>query len=87
LRERGAIVTGIDKSAGMLGVARRRLGEDADLLVAELGRPLHFPDDTFDDVTASLVLHTWRTGGRPSPSCGACSSPADGSSCQLTIPL
>ena len=24
---------------------------------AELGRPLPFPDDTFDDVTASLVLH------------------------------
>jgi SAM-dependent methyltransferase len=57
LRDRGAIVTGIDKSAGMLEVARRRLGEDAELRVAELGRPLPFPDDTFDDVTASLVLH------------------------------
>src|SRR5215469_8892506 len=57
LRDRGAIVTGIDKSAGMLELARRRLGADADLQVAELGRPLPFPDDTFDDVTASLVLH------------------------------
>jgi SAM-dependent methyltransferase len=57
LRDRGAIVTGIDKSAGMLQVARRRLGDDAELRVAELGRPLPFPDDTFDDVTASLVLH------------------------------
>ena len=57
LRDRGAIVTGIDKSAGMLELARRRLGDDADLLVAELGSPLPFPDDTFDDVTASLVLH------------------------------
>jgi SAM-dependent methyltransferase len=57
LRDRGAIVTGIDKSAGMLEVARRRLGDDADLRVAELGRPLPFPDCTFDDVTASLVLH------------------------------
>src|SRR5580693_10338371 len=57
LRERGAIVTGIDKSAGMVGLARRRLGGDADLQVAELGRPLPFPDDTFDDVVASLVLH------------------------------
>jgi len=54
LRDRGAIVTGIDKSAGMVGLARRRLGDDADLQVAELGRPLPFPDDTFDDVTASL---------------------------------
>ena len=50
-------MTGIDKSAGMLELARRRLGDDADLLVAELGSPLPFPDDTFDDVTASLVLH------------------------------
>jgi SAM-dependent methyltransferase len=57
LRDRGAIVTGIDKSAGMLELARRRLGDDADLQVAELGSPLPFPDDMFDDVTASLVLH------------------------------
>ena len=57
LRDRGAIVTGIDKSAGMLEQARRRLGDDADLQVAELGSPLPFPDHRFDDVTASLVLH------------------------------
>ena len=25
--------------------------------MAELGSPLPFPDDTFDDITASLVLH------------------------------
>jgi SAM-dependent methyltransferase len=57
LRDRGAILTGIDKSAGMLALARRRLGADADLQMAELGSPLPFPDGTFDDVTASLVLH------------------------------
>jgi SAM-dependent methyltransferase len=57
LRDRGALVTGIDKSAGMLALARRRLGDDANLQVAELGRPLPFPDGAFDDVTASLVLH------------------------------
>ena len=57
LRDRGAIVVGIDKSAGMLKLARRRLGDDADLQVTELGSPLPFPDGTFDDVTASLVLH------------------------------
>jgi SAM-dependent methyltransferase len=57
LRDRGAIVTGFDKSAGMLEQARRRLGADADLQVAELGRPLSFSDGTFDDVIASLVLH------------------------------
>ena len=57
LRDRGAIVTGFDKSAGMVELARRRLGDEADLLVAELGSPLPFADDTFDGVTASLVLH------------------------------
>jgi SAM-dependent methyltransferase len=57
LRDRGAIVTGFDKSAGMLELARRRLGGDADLHLADLGRPLPFPDGAFDDVVASLVLH------------------------------
>jgi SAM-dependent methyltransferase len=57
LRDRRAIVTGIDKSPGMLRLARRLLGDNADLQVAELGSPLPFPDDTFDDITASLVLH------------------------------
>jgi len=57
LRDRGAIVTGVDSSAGMLELARRRLGDDANLHLADLGRPLPFPDAAFDDVVASLVLH------------------------------
>ena len=57
LRDRGAVVTGFDKSAGMLELARRRLGAGADLRVADLGGPLPFPDGRFDDVVASLVLH------------------------------
>ena len=57
LRDRGAIVTGFDSSTGMLDQARRRLGDGADLRVADLGRPLPFPDGAFDDVIASLVLH------------------------------
>ena len=57
LRDRGAIVTGFDKSAGMIELARRRLGDVADLQVADLSSPLPFPDNTFDDVAASLVLH------------------------------
>ena len=43
LRDRGAIVTGFDRSAGMVELARRRLGDDADLQVLELGGPLPFP--------------------------------------------
>jgi SAM-dependent methyltransferase len=57
LRERGAVVSGIDQSAAMLELARQRLGDDADLRVADLADPLPFPDAEFDDVTASLVLH------------------------------
>jgi SAM-dependent methyltransferase len=44
LRDWGAIVTGFDKSAAMVEVARRRLGVGADLQVADLGSPLPFPD-------------------------------------------
>ena len=50
-------MTGFDSSAGMLKLARRRLGDDAELVAADLGRPLPFPDDALDDVVASLVLH------------------------------
>lgn len=57
LRDRGAVVSGLDASAGMLAVARRRLGDDADLHVVDLRDPLPFADAAFDDVVASLVLH------------------------------
>jgi SAM-dependent methyltransferase len=63
LRDRGAILAGFDSSAGMIEQARRRLGDEADLRVTELGSPLPFPDSAFDDVIAVLVLHyleDWR---------------------------
>lgn len=63
LRDRGAIVTGFDESAAMVELARRRPGDDADFQVAELGGPLPFPDEAFDDVTASLVLHYLKDWG------------------------
>ena len=56
-REGAPIVTGFDASPAMVELARQRLGEDADLQVADLGRPLPFADAAFDDVVASLVLH------------------------------
>jgi SAM-dependent methyltransferase len=65
LRDRGAIVTGFDSSTAMLELARRRLGDDADLQVADLGRPLPFDADAFDDVVASLVLHYLEDWGPP----------------------
>ena len=57
LRDAGADVTGFDVSTAMVDLARRRLGPDADLHVADLAGPLPFADDEFDDVVASLVLH------------------------------
>lgn len=57
LSDGGAVVTGLDSSAAMIDLARQRLGDDADLHVADLGAPLPFADAEFDDVVASLVLH------------------------------
>ena len=57
LQANGAIVTGLDSSSAMVELARQRLGEDADLHVADLSQPLPFADGAFDDVAASLVLH------------------------------
>lgn len=57
LRDRGAVVTGIDSSAKMLELARQRLGAGASLRQADLRDPLPFTDGAFDDVVASLVLH------------------------------
>ncbi|PXX54064.1 methyltransferase family protein [Nocardia tenerifensis] len=60
LRDRGATVTGFDASVTMVELAKRRLGADADLRVADLTAPLPFADGAFDDVIASLVLHYFR---------------------------
>lgn len=57
LSDRGATMTGFDSSEAMIGLARQRLGEETELLVADLGQPLPFTEDTFDDVVASLVFH------------------------------
>jgi SAM-dependent methyltransferase len=50
-------MTGFDRSTAMIDLARRRLGEDVDLTVADLAKPLPYADAAFDDVVASLVLH------------------------------
>lgn len=60
LRGRGAVMTGLDGSPAMIELARHRLGDDVPLHVADLALPLPFATDTFDDVTASLVLHYLR---------------------------
>lgn len=65
LREKGATVVGFDASTAMIQLARERLGPGADLRVADLGQPLPYQDDTFDDVVASLVLHYLRDWTAP----------------------
>ena len=57
LRDRGAVVTGIDVSDGMLALAKQRLGGDADLHLVDLRDRLPFGEGVFDVVVSSLVLH------------------------------
>lgn len=57
LRAKGAVVTAFDGSPEMVDLARKRLGDDADVRVADLGEPLPFDDGAFDDAVVSLVLH------------------------------
>ena len=49
----------------MLELARRRLGPEADLRVADLGSPLPYPDGAFDDVIACAVLNYLRDWTAP----------------------
>ncbi|NUR99795.1 MAG: methyltransferase domain-containing protein [Kribbellaceae bacterium] len=65
LRDRGAIVSGLDLSASMLELARRRLGDDVDLRVADLAKPLPYDDAAFDDVVCSLALHNLKDWTEP----------------------
>ncbi len=70
LLERGAHVTGIDRSPVMARLARERCGHSADgparFHQADLADPLDFlPDGSFDLVTASLVLHYLEDWGPP----------------------
>lgn len=65
LEERGASVAGFDASPAMIHLARQRLGEEADLKVADLTLPLPYGDDTFDDALAVLVLHYLEDWSQP----------------------
>lgn len=57
LRAKGATIAAFDGSAEMVAIARRRLGDDVPVTVADLAAPLPFADGEFDDVVASLVPH------------------------------
>ena len=57
LVDRGANVTGIDVSPGMVEIARERYGASATFEVADLSDPLNFENGQFELVVASLVMH------------------------------
>ncbi|SCB27575.1 class I SAM-dependent methyltransferase [Rhizobium multihospitium] len=65
LVDRGAVLTGVDASAGLLEIARRRLEGRARLLLADLNERLPFEDGAFDLIVASLVMHYLRDWSRP----------------------
>lgn len=52
----GCAISGIDLSPSMLDRARRRLGADADLHLAD-ATAIPFADDAFDLVLASMFIH------------------------------
>ena len=55
-RDRAWDLFGIDPSPAMLEVARDRLGDAAHLTLGDASR-MPYPDDSFDLVTISMVLH------------------------------
>ena len=58
LVSRGAEVTGIDASPKMVELARRRLGEKADVRQADLSKPLTFlENESFDIVLSPLTMN------------------------------
>jgi predicted TPR repeat methyltransferase len=58
LRDRGAVLTGIDASAGMLALAGRRLGDEVPRHVVDLSDRLPFADSAFADVVAMTDAFT-----------------------------
>ncbi len=64
-RGSGCGLYGIDTSPSMLGIARARLGEDADLRLGD-AKELPFEDDMFDLVVCMLVLHEMDHSARTS---------------------
>ena len=62
-RGAGCRVSCVDLSPGMLDVARRRLGPEADVREGS-GADIPFPDDAFDLATISFVLHELPSGDR-----------------------
>ncbi len=57
LLARGAEVVGFDASTAMVELARRRVGDRAEIRVARLDEPLPYPDASIDLVVCALAIH------------------------------
>jgi len=64
-RRSGCELYGIDTSPSMLGIARTRLGEDAELRLGDAAE-IPFENDMFDLVVCMLVLHEMDHSARAS---------------------
>ncbi|WP_231925240.1 methyltransferase domain-containing protein [Micromonospora purpureochromogenes] len=81
------LINGYYTRPAMLDLARQRLGDGTALHQGGLGGdPLPFPDASFDEAIACLVLHYLEDWTARSPSCDASSYPAADSSWPSTIP-
>ena len=61
----GCEITGVDLSPAMIDVARRKLGEKANLHLGDAA-DMPFPDRSFDLVVSFLTLHEMPPAVRPS---------------------
>jgi SAM-dependent methyltransferase len=86
LEAKGAVVSGFDVSPAMVELARQRLGEDADVSVADLGASLPYAEDTSTSLWHHCRCTTWRIGPSPWASCGVCSSPRAALPSRSSIP-
>ena len=57
LLARGAAVTAFDASPVMVGLARARIADRAQVDQAVLGQPLPYADGTFDRIVCALAIH------------------------------
>jgi len=62
LAEEGYSVTAIDLSGEAIGQARARFGAVARFMVADMTRPLPFPDAGFDAVMSNVAMHMFPDG-------------------------
>jgi SAM-dependent methyltransferase len=53
----GAEVVGFDASQAMVNLARKRLGQRAQIDLARLGEPLPYPAEAFDSGICALAIH------------------------------